>query len=404
MRRITVGDFKITEKEKKRVLEVLGTNRISEGKFVREFEDKFAEYIGVKDAVLVNSGTSALIAAMTAISYNKDKNNKAKKVITTPLSFIATVNAIVLSGFEPVFADVEERTFSIDPNSIEDLLKTSNNPEEFLLILPVHLLGYPCRMAEINEIAERYNLLVLEDASQAHGSLYHNKKVGSLSLLSTFSFYVAHNIQVGEMGAVLTDSNKMSKILRKIKVHGRICDCKICRRNEGLCPYLTGDKRLDNDTDPRFTHDLIGYNFKTTEIQAALATVQLEDIESNLQKRRENVKFLNEQLNNYQDIISLPLYSENISYLAYPIVLKPKCKFSRRELRLKLENNGIETRPLFGCIPLHQPAYEKYKDFYKNKLPHADYLAQNGFYIGCHQYLTEEDLDYIVKVFKLILG
>ena len=402
MRRITVGDLRITERDKEQILEILATNRISEGKLTRKFEEEFARFIGVKHAVAVNSGTSALMAAMTAIKYGK--NPSGKKLITTPLTFIATTNAAVLSGFEPVFVDVAKDSFNIDPNLIEDLLQKSKHPEEYSVILPVHLLGYPCPMDEINEIGKRYNLLVLEDSSQAHGSIYRGKKVGSLSLMSTYSFYVAHNIQAGEMGAIVTNSDEMAVLLRKIKVHGRVCDCAVCRRHEGLCPYVIGKKKLAGDTDPRFTHDLIGYNFKTTEIQCALALSQLQDIELNLRQRRKNVKYLNEHLSRYQDMIVLPKYSEEVSYLTYPIVRKETCAWSRKELCLQLENKGIETRPLFGCIPLHQPAYAKYKDFYQGKLPRSEYLGRNGFYIGCHQYLTEADLEYIVSIFQSILG
>lgn len=402
MKTISVGDFHITDGGKKKLIKVIESNNISEGKFVKEFENKFAQYVGTKYAVAVNSGTSALIAALTAVLYNKDLKNRNKKVITTPLNFIATINAITLTGYEPVFVDVEKESFNIDPDMIETILDKTKKRDDFSLILPVHLFGYPCKMEEINKIAKKYNISVIEDSSQSHGSLYKNKKTGSLSLLSTFSFYMAHSLQAGEMGAVLTNSNSFYNLCKKIKVHGRICNCIVCQRKKNRCPYITKWEHYDNDIDPKFTHDLIGYNFKITEFQAALALAQLENIERILVKKRDNVRFLNKHLSKYSDILALPPYKDDVSYLAYPVVIKPKCKLSRKDLRSKLEKNGIETRPLFSCIPLHQKAYSHYRHIYIGKLPNAEYLATNGFYIGCHQYLTEGDLAYIVKILDSI--
>jgi dTDP-4-amino-4,6-dideoxygalactose transaminase len=158
------------------------------------------------------------------------------------------------------------------------------------------------------------------------------------------------------------------------------------------------------DNDPRFTHDLIGYNFKTMEFQAALAISQVRKANEIFSKRQFNVQYLNEKLKSFSDILQFPVFDENVSYLAYPIVIKDPEKISRKVLRTMLEKSGIENRPLFGCIPTQQPAYSFLKDDYVNKLPNADYVGRNGFYIGCHQYLSKDDLDYVVLVFKKLLG
>jgi dTDP-4-amino-4,6-dideoxygalactose transaminase len=390
MIKIRVGDIKIGEEEKASINEVLESGRLSEGKKTREFESLWAKYIGTKYCIAVNSGTSALIAGLHALLYDKrfKKVNKGSKVITSPVTYIATSSAIVISGMEPVYVDIDPYTFKLNINQIEDLLKKGNS-DDYSIILPVHLMGYPNDMDSINYLAEKYDLVIFEDATQAHGSLYKNKRVGSLSMLSSYSFYIAHNIQVGEMGAVVTSDERINRLIKQIKANGRVCSCPICIRSKGTCPYK--DKKFD----PRFTHEYIGFNFKTTEFQTAIAIPQIKRADSIIKARQNNVKYLNKKLKTYSDVFQLPMYSDDVSYFAYPILIKDN-KINREELMKSLEKRGVETRPLFGCIPTQQPAYKYLKQKYDGRLPNADFIGRNGFYIVCHQYLTQEDLDYIV--------
>ncbi len=393
LRRIVhVGEFRTNEKIRNKIMEVINSEKISEGREVLNFEKKWARFIGTKYAISVNSGTSALIAGLEAIKI-KNPTKKKSKILTTPLTYVATTNAIVLTGFTPVFVDLDPDTFCISSELIEKTLEKVDGPESYSMIVPVHLLGYAADMDRINKIARNYNLLVLEDAAQAHGTLYHGKKVGSLAYLSTFSFYIAHNIQAGELGAVNTNDKEISQLVRQIKTNGRMCNCNICTRAEGKCPYK------ENDQDPRFTHNLIGYNFKAMEFQAAIANVQLEEIDWIIKQRQQNVKRLNELLQKYEAIFQLPKYSEDVSYLVYPIVIRD-VKFQPQKIRMALEKEGIETRPIFGCIPTQQPAYSYLKNEYEGKLPVAENIGKFGFYIGCHQYLTEVDFDMISKGFS----
>lgn len=398
MLRIRVGDFRLGPREKKSINEVLDKGLLSEGLKVSEFERGWAKYIGTKYCVAVNSGTSALIDGIYAVKHFYDIKDKAK-VITSPLTFIATVNAIVAAGLEPVFADTDKETFVISPEAVEEVLKKEKGVR---IILPVHLMGYPADMNAINRIARKYKLAVIEDAAQAHGTLYKGKKVGRFSDLACFSFYIAHNIQAGEMGAVVTDKLDMYKLLKKIKAHGRMCDCPVCTRPEGKCPRINSYKGKD-DFDPRFYHDVFGFNFKTMEFQAALGLSQLEKAGYILKRRKYNVSYLNKGLEPLRGLLQLPKYNGDYSYLAYPIVIKRPDIITRKALRHKLEEAGIETRPLFGCIPLQQPVYAHLKKKYKGRLPNAEYTGLNGFYIGCHQYLTKGDLDYIISTFKGVL-
>ena len=399
--RIRVGDFILEEEEKKAIKEVIDSGRLSEGVKVNKFEKSWAKFIGVKYCVATSSGSGALITGLTALKYLKNLKN-GTKVITSPLTYIATSSAISTVGFEPVYVDIDSDSFNISPENIKAHLDQANDIEEYAIILPVHLMGYPLRMDEINEIAKQYKLITFEDAAQAHGTTYNGRKVGSMSLLSAFSFYIAHNIQAGEMGAVTTNDQEIAKLIRKIKAQGRECDCLVCTRSNGWCPPLDGYNGED-DFDPRFSHDLIGYNFKTMEFQAALALSQIKKVDWIIKKRQENVKYLNNALEKYNDILKLPKYSDNISYITYPIVIKRPDLVTRKELRKRLEEEGIETRPLFGCIPTQQPAYSYLKKKYEGKLPNAEYLGLNAFYIGCHQYLTEDDLEYTIKAFNKIL-
>ncbi|MFH1210737.1 MAG: DegT/DnrJ/EryC1/StrS family aminotransferase [archaeon] len=396
---IQVGDFRIGKEERAIINEVLDSNRLSEGRFVRQFENEWAKFVGTNYSVAFNSGSSALIAGLTALKYTRNYK-MGSKVITSPLTYIATVNSIVHAGFEPVFVDVDRKTFGITPESIDALPDLKHN-EDYVGILPVHLMGYPCDMDGIKDIADAHGLFVFEDSAQAHGSVYNGKRTkgkrtGSLSDLSAFSFYVAHNIQVGEMGALNTDDLEIAKMARKIKANGRVCDCFTCNRTT-LCA------KIDEPYDPRFTHEVLGYNFKTTEISGALGIVQLKQFADNKDIRQRNVKYLNDHLEVFSNVLQLPVHSEDISYLAYPIVVTDS-HVSPARLRNALEKKGIETRPLFGSIPTQQPAYRHLKSQYEGKLPNADFVGSNGFYIGCHQYLKPKpDLDMIVDAFWKVL-
>lgn len=395
--RVSVGDFKLGPGERAAIMEVLDSNRITEGVKVAKFESLFSQYLDVKETVLVNSGTSALITGLNALGYTKPIVRPDTNIITTPLTYIATTNAIILSGFKPSFVDVDMETFNITPKSIKAHLESIDDPTGYSAILPVHLMGYPADMDGINKIAREHGLAVLEDSAQAHGSLYKNRKCGSMSEASAFSFYIAHNIQVGEMGALSTNDEDIAAFARRFKANGRMCDCKICTRSKGTCPRL----KVEGSLDPRFHHIHMGYNFKATDIMASIGIEQLRKADEIKEQRYRNVQYLNEGLEFLQDKLQLPVLSRDVSYLAYPLIVKG-LNMTREKVTRQLEERGVETRPLFSCIPLHQPAYSEYQLHYRGKLPNAEYLGSRGFYIGCHQYLEEEHLNYIVNILKEI--
>ncbi|MCK5724879.1 MAG: DegT/DnrJ/EryC1/StrS family aminotransferase, partial [Gammaproteobacteria bacterium] len=340
--------------EKNAIYDVLEGGRISEWKKVKEFEKTFSDYIGTKYCLAVSSGTSALIVGLLALLYDErfPKAKKGAKIITSPITYVSTVNAIILAGFEPVFVDIDKRTFTLNTEQIEKVV--SKSPDDFTGILPVHLMGYVNDMDVLNEIAQKHSLFMFEDSAQAHGSLYKGKKAGSLGLLSDFSFYIAHNIQAAEMGCVTTDDLQLYKLMKQRKSNGRLCSCEICTRNTGVCPGAAKYSEL-GDYDPRFTFEHVSYNFKTTEFPAALAVSQVKKADLIFQRRQDNVKYLNKGLKKFEDKLYLPKFDKNVSYLAYPILLKENSRIERKLIRDELEIRGIENRPLFGCLPTQQP-------------------------------------------------
>lgn len=392
--RVRVGEFKIDQSISDAVKRVLASGRISEGPETRSFESGFSKYIGTRHAVAVNSGTSALVAGLLAIKP-AEKDGKQARVVTSPLTYIATANSVVLAGMEPVFGDVNPDTFDLSVDAVKSILE-KDRTNSVKILLPVHLMGYVCDMDGMNKIAKGHEAVVFEDSSQAHGSLYKGRRAGSMSHASSFSFYIAHNIQAGELGALLTNDLELAKRVRRIKANGRLCDCLVCTRSKGKCPKF---RKNGKAWDPRFLHTEIGYNFKTTEFSTAIANAQLEHADEIAEARRRNVRTLNDLLSKHSDLLRLPKYSKDVSYLGYPIVIEQPRRLNRERLQLALESNGVETRPLFGCIPIHQPSFAHLRKQYKGKLPNAEYLGANGMYIGCHQYLTEDDLHFVAKAF-----
>lgn len=403
MRIITVGHLEFGLEEREAVLRVLDSGRISEGDITREFENRWADFIGSKYCVATSSGTASLITVLTAFKYLYGFE-KRRKVITSPLTYISDANALMLTGFEPIFVDIDPVTFCITPESIKTHLDSVDDPSTYSIILPVDLIGYSVRLPEIKKIARDYNLYVIEDAAEAHGTFSNSKKCGSDADAGIFSFYIAHNLSAGEMGAITTDNYEIYHMSKKIKSNGRFCKCAVCTRHTEGCSALNEQKDKGQDLDPRFLHDVIGYNFKTMEFQSAIALSQLNKVNEIIKKRQDNVMYLNDGLESLSKYLQLPLYDKDVSYLAYPVVIKRPDIISRRLLRLTLEKERIESRPLFGCIPTQQPAYHNFRDRYLGKLPNAEYVGTNGFYIGCHQYLTREDLDRIISVFNKIFN
>jgi dTDP-4-amino-4,6-dideoxygalactose transaminase len=394
--RVRVGDIQVDDRIREAVLRVLERGRFSEGPETRGFENEWAEYVGTGHCVAVNSGTSALIAGMLALIHSDFPTEPGKKVISTPLTYAADSNAVLLTGMEPAYVDVDPDTFGMRPDLVEKLLR-DEGPEGFGLIAPVHLMGYTVDMEAICSIAERYGLPVLEDTAQAHGATVGGRAAGSWGTLSVFSFYIAHNIQAGELGAVNTGRPELARLIRQLKANGRACDCPVCMRNEGRCPRRTADD--PHDTDPRFHHTRVGYNFKANDFACAIARAQLTQADAILTRRRELFAALSDRLAAHRSWLRLPPTQDGASPFAFPMVLRPDAAVTRGAVRTALDAGGIESRPLFGCLPTQQPVFAQYAERYAGRLPAAEDIGSRGFYVGCHQHVTDADVDYVGEVF-----
>jgi dTDP-4-amino-4,6-dideoxygalactose transaminase len=375
--KIRIGDFPLGKDERDAIQRVVDSGRITEHKEVRAFEEEFTEWVGVKYCVALSSGTAALMTGLTALKHDGVKNNA--RVLIPALTFVATANAVKLCGMKPVFGDVDPLTMCLLPECVTSGID---------IIMPVHLFGYMADMRKLKREASRISAVIVEDACEAHGSIYQGNKAGTFGKWAAFSFYIAHTIQAGELGALVTNDKKIATLARSIKAHGRECVCKVCVRSTGQCPNM-------EDHDPRFCHVTYGYNFKPMEFSAALARVQLAKVKQNIEKRFRNVVRLNRGLRSLEDILVLPHLDKDVSYMMYPIILRQPGL--RHKLLLALEKENVECRPLFGCIPLQQPAYTYLLSQYRHKLPISEYYGANGFFVGCHQYLTNGDIDYMIQ-------
>lgn len=351
----------ISEEEKKAVMKVLESGRLTQGKTVEEFEENFASYCNVKYGVATSNGTTALHTAVMALGIGK-----GDEVITSPLSFVASSNCLLYVGAKPVFVDIDSKTYNINPDLIEEKITGKTRA-----ILPVHLYGQPCDMDKIMRIAKKYNLLVIEDASQAHGAEFKGKKIGSFGNASCFSFYPTKNITTAEGGITLTNSNETYQKCKLIRNHGQI---------------------------EVYYHKILGFNFRMTEIQAAIGIEQLKKLDKWNKMRIENAKFLTDNLKNIDGLIT-PYIDSKVKHVFHQYTIRVQ-KMSNTEVSKKLEKKGIQTK-IYYPIPIHKQTV--YKELgYDYSIPEAERAAKEILSIPVHPGLTKEDLERIVQELKKI--
>lgn len=395
--RIPFGTVLITEKSKKLVNEVLNSNRVSGGKYVREFEKRYARLIGTKEAVAVSSGTDADALALAVLHDLGAKRND--EIIVPSLSFVATGNAVLQAGFTPIFVDIDRRTLNINPEKIEQAIT-----EKTRAIMPVHLMGKPAEMDTINNIAKKHKLFVIEDAAEAHGAVYKGKNVGTFGHMAAFSLYVAHMITTIEGGIIVTDNPEFAEILRSLRSHGRACKCESCvlNINSGYC-----HKRFqyDEDTDIRFVFERIGYSCKMNEIEACIGLGNLDIYSEILKKRRHNLKYMTERFRKFSPyLVTIEAGpDEEIGPHAFPIILQEGVNFTRNDFSNYLESNGIDTRTLFSSMPTQCSGF-KFLGHKLGDFPNAEYIGNNAIHIGIHQDIENEHMDYILNIIERFIG
>ena len=392
--KIPFGTISITQDSKDLVNRILDSGRVSSGKHVREFEEQFAELTGTKEAVAFSSGTDADALALAVLyDYGAERGDE---IIVPALSFVATGNAVLQAGFKPVFVDVERKTLNIDPQQIEERITQKTRA-----IMPVHLMGKPARMDEINKIAKKHNLFVIEDAAEAHGAVYKGKNIGTIGDMAAYSLYLAHVITTIEGGIVTTDREDFAEILRSLRCHGRACKCKICVVNTSSA-YCR--KRFEHGRDIRFVFERIGYSCKMNEVEAAVGLGSLKMCEQIIDKRRHNLLTMIEKLREFDEYIATihEQDGERIGPHALPMIVNEGAPFSRNQFTDYLDKNGIDTRDLFASMPTQCPGFSflgcKPGDF-----PNAEYIGDNGLHIGVHQDLTDEHIEYFIDTVRKFL-
>lgn len=394
--RVPFGTISVTEKSKRIIREILELNRLSSGNYVREFEKRFAEIVGVKHAVAVSTGTDA-VALSLAVLYDFGAK-RGDEIIVPALSFVATGNAVLQAGFTPVFVDIDHQTLNIDPGQIEDAIT-----EKTLAIVPVHLMGKPADMDAINAIAKKHNLYVIEDAAEAHGAVYKGRNVGTLGDMAAYSLYVAHIITTIEGGIITTNKSEFAEILRSLRNHGRACKCESCVLNTASA-YCAKRFQYGGHTDIRFMFERIGFSSKMNELEAAIGIGNLDFYSDILRKRRENLYYFLEQFKKFHPLlvtIEKQAYEE-LGPHALPIIIQEPAGFTRNQLVKHLEKRGIGTRSLFSSMPTQCPGFSllgyKLGDF-----PNAEYIGNYGIHVAVHQDLSREDCDYVINTVERFL-
>ena len=361
-------------------LDSLLSTWVTMGKKVKTFEAMFAEYIGTWHGVMVNSGSSANLLALSALGLQP-----GEEVITPAVTWATTVFPIAQVGAVPVLVDVERDSYNISPDAIEAALTPRTRA-----IMPVHLLGNPCNMDAIMDIAERHKLYVIEDCCEAHGAEYHGRKVGSFGDAATFSFFFSHHISTIEGGMLLTNNSVWADQWRSMRAHGWIRDMS---NRDAIAA-------ANPDTDPRFMFAYAGYNFRPTEIQGAFGVHQLPRLEGFIGTRRANAAYFNQELARYREWLTLPSEAPNTRHVhfAYPITVKEGAPFTNKDLAGYLESRGVETRPIEAGDMSQQPAMKRL-NYRSGDLTNARYIHANAFFFGNHHGVGQVEREAIVAYF-----
>ena len=366
---------------------------LTAGRFTEEFEKKLREFTGIRHALFVNSGSSANLLAISALKifYNLDDGDE---VITSAVNFPTTLNPIIQNNLTPVLVDAERGSFNIDPDQIEKKITAKTKG-----IVLAHTLGNPFNLNKIKEICEEYNLFLMEDMCDAFGSTYDGKMVGQFGDVSTLSFYPAHHITTGEGGAVLTNKPKLKKIIESLRDWGRDCYCPPGQDNTCKKRYDWQLGGLPHGYDHKYIYSHVGYNLKSTDMQAALGVSQLKKLPGFIKSRIQNFNYLYEAFSQFEDF-ELPVWEDKSqpSWFGFPISVKSSAKFSRNDLVKYYDENNIGTRLLFAGNIVLQPAYIDLNMGKPEEFPVANSVVENTFWLGVYPGLTTEHLDFVIKI------
>ena len=378
---------------------------LTSGRFSEQFEHEFAGFCGSRYAMLVNSGSSANLLALSCLTSPKLGERRLKpgdEVITVATAFPTTVNPIVQCRLTPVFIDVTIPTYNADIRQIEAALSDRTRA-----IVLAHTLGNPFDVAAVVDIARRHNLWLIEDCCDAVGATYNGQKVGTFGDLSTVSFYPAHHITMGEGGCVLTNNPQLKTLVESFRDWGRDCWCKPGKNNTCSKRFDWQLGNLPYGYDHKYTYSHIGYNLKLTDMQAAVGVAQLKKLPAFIEARRRNFRVLYEGLRDMQEFFVLPEATpkSDPSWFGLPLAVNPKAHFTREQVIHYLESRKIATRLLFSGNLVRQPAFCDNVDIdYRvvGDLKNSDFVMNQVFWIGVYPGLVMEMLDYILECFHKI--
>ena len=372
---------------------------LTSGRFADRFEHDFARFCGIRYAMLVNSGSSANLAALSCLTSPKLGERQLRpgdEVITLATGFPTTVNPIIQNQLVPVFVDVDLSTYNLDVTQLEAAYS-----ERTRAIMVAHTLGNPFDLDAVTSFAKRRNLWLIEDCCDAVGATYKGKTVGTFGDLSTVSFYPAHHITMGEGGCVLTDNTILKTLVESFRDWGRDCWCDpgkedTCGKRFG---WQIGD--LPEGYDHKYIYTHIGYNLKLTDMQAAVGVAQLQKLPAFIAARRQNFADLYEGLKDLEEFFVLPKATEGSepSWFGFPLAIRKGAPFTRRGVTQQLEARRISTRLLFGGNLVRQPAYLNVPHRTVGKLPNADFVMENVFWIGVYPGLGRQAIEFILETF-----
>ena len=371
---------------------------LTTGRFAKQFEREFAQFFNMRHALLVNSGSSANLLALTSLTSHllgEKRLKEGDEVITVATGFPTTVNPIFQNNLVPVFVDVDIPTYNIDVTQLETALS-----EKTRAVMMAHTLGNPFDLEAVTAFCKKHDLRLIEDCCDAVGAKYNGQPVGRFGDIATVSFYPAHHITMGEGGAVLTDKPKLKKIIESFRDWGRDCWCAPGKDNTCGKRFDWQLGELPQGYDHKYTYAHIGYNLKVTDMQAAVGVSQMKKLLQFIETRRTNFAHLYERLSNLEEFFLLPQATPNStpSWFGFPILVRPEAPFTRDDTVRWLEAHKIGTRLLFAGNLIRQPAYREKNYRVVGNLAKADEVMNRVFWIGVYPGLNQSMLDYVYDV------
>lgn len=370
---------------------------LTTGRFAAEFERRFAKFCNLRHAMLVNSGSSANLLALTALTSPKLEERRLKpgdEVITVAAGFPTTVNPIIQNGLVPVFVDVDVPTYNIDVSYLEEARSSRTRA-----VMLAHTLGNPFDLAAVTDFCRRHDLWLIEDCCDALGAMYDGRPVGTFGDLATVSFYPAHHITMGEGGCVLADQAKLKTLVESFRDWGRDCWCDPGRDNTCGKRFDWKLGQLPHGYDHKYTYSHIGYNLKATDMQAAIGLAQLDKLPEFIAARRRNFQALRDGLKDLEEFLVLPEPTPRTepSWFGFPVAVRPEAPLVRDDLLRYLNDHQIGTRLLFGGNLVRQPAYRDVPHRTVGDLANSDFVMNHVFWLGVYPGLTPEMIAYVVQ-------